>query len=136
MAFSFPFSGSDFLVLGIARTPWTPHGSGLGLSGIYRSEPIWSVDRHPHPSTTLYQTNTGFFRPSFSRFDQTIFDRQPPALHHPSVCEGEIFTGTTILPSVHTVSAACTRGSCTSNSYRPYAGKRILPEPWTKFFSQ
>ena len=90
----YSLSSADFLVLGITLASWVPHGSGLGLSGI---------DRHPPPSATrtLNQTNTGFLRPSFSRFEQEISHDmlhflQPPALHPSPIYEEETLTGAVV----------------------------------------
>ena len=99
----YPLSSANFLVLGIAFASWVPHGSGPGLSGIDRTKPVWSADRHP--PRTLNHTNPGFFRHSFSRFEQEISHnllhfRQPPALHHSSIYEEETLAGTLIPRSV------------------------------------
>ena len=103
----YPLSSADFLVLGITYISRVPHGSALDLFGIRRSNPVWSVDRHPPPSatTTLNETNTG---PSYLRFAQEtphdmMYVWQPPALRHQSGYEEETLTGTLIPRSVHSV---------------------------------
>ena len=90
----------------IAHT-WISHEYALGLSRAYRPELAWFADHQPPPSATrtLNQANTGFFRPSFSRFEQEISHdllhfRQPSTLHQLSVYEEKTLTGTLIPCSV------------------------------------